>query len=280
VVRGPDGDLSAIVEHKDASEHTRAIDEINSGVFALEWEQALPLLESLTPSPETSELYLTQIVELARTRSLKTCAVLAAAEQDVLGVNDRRQLARVTAILRERINAEHMRNGVTIVDPASTFIDSRATIGRDATIHPFTIIQGACAVAEGAVVGPFAHLREAEVGPRARIGNFVEVVRSQIGAESRALHLSYLGDAQLGDDVNVGAGTIFANWDGAQHQRSSVGAGTQLGSNTVVVGPSTLGDGCKTGAGAVVVKGEVANGATWVGVPARPLAAAKSGGER
>lgn len=272
VIRGVDGDVEAIIEEKDAPPEVRELREINSGVFALELPQMWDVLEAVRPSPATGERYATEAIGVARARKLRIHACAAAEGADVLGVNDRSQLAAVTAVLRERINLGHMQAGVTIVDPASTFIDVRATIAADVRIEPFSVIEGASDIGAGVVIGPFAHLRDATLRERARVGNFVEVVRSELGAETRALHLSYIGDATLGADVNVGAGTIFANYDGAEHQRSSVAERVSLGANTVVIGPSQLGAGARSGAGAVI-KGPVAAGATLVGVPARALGA-------
>lgn len=271
IVRGPDGDLAGIVEEKDAPAHVRALREINSGVMALEAPGVWGVLEKVQPSAASGELYLTDAIELTRSAGRRVHAVRAAGPDEVLGVNDRVQLARVTAVLRRRINEAHMLNGVTIVDPESTFIDARATLEHDVRIEPFTVIEGASHVARGAHVGPFARLRAAQVGPGALVGNFVEVARTEVGAGARALHLSFLGDAAVGAEANVGAGTIFANWDGARHQRTTVGQGASLGAGTVVVAPASIGAGARTGAGAVVVRGEVADGVTVVGVPARAL---------
>ncbi|RMG14923.1 MAG: bifunctional N-acetylglucosamine-1-phosphate uridyltransferase/glucosamine-1-phosphate acetyltransferase [Planctomycetota bacterium] len=276
VVRGPDGDVTAIIEEKDADPATRALREVNTGTFALELPACWELLERVEPSPHTGELYLTDVVQLARASGARVHAEPAADPGDALGVNTRAQLAQVTATLRERINAEHMARGATIVDPRTTFIDARACLEEDVRIEPFTVIEGPCRVARGAVVGPFAHLRgEVEIGPGARVGNFVEVVRSRLGAGSRALHLAYVGDASLGDEVNVGAGTVFANWDGQRHRECEVGRGASLGANTVLVAPARLGAGARTGAGAVVVRTEVPPGDTFVGVPARSRSGAE-----
>ena len=272
IVRGPDGDLAAIVEEKDASEHVKALREVSSGVFALELPRALGWLERLTPSAASGELYLTQVVELARLEGARTTAVAAAAPEECLGVNDRAQLAEVTQVIRRRVVARHLANGVTIVDPETAWIDARAEIEQDARIEPFCVISGPCRIERGAVVGPFAHLRAARLGPRARVGCFVEAVRSELGADARALHLAYLGDATLGEGVNAGAGTITANWDGAKHHPTRVGDGVQLGAGTVLIAPAEVGAGARTGAGAVVTAGRpVPPGATWVGVPAHPL---------
>jgi bifunctional UDP-N-acetylglucosamine pyrophosphorylase / glucosamine-1-phosphate N-acetyltransferase len=270
IVRGPDGDLAAIVEEKDASAHVRAVREINSGVMALELPAAWAILEKVQPSAASGELYLTDAIQLMRSAGRRVHAVRAAGPEEVLGVNDRVQLAQVTAILRRRINEAHMQNGVTIVDPESAFIDARATIEHDVRIEPFTVIEGACRLERGARVGPFARLRAAHLQPDSTIGNFVEVVRTDVGKKSRALHHAYLGDGAVGPDVNVGAGTIFANWDGQAHHRTTVGEGASLGAGTVIVAPARIGAFARTGAGAVV-KGEVPAGATYVGVPARLL---------
>ncbi|MCO5169745.1 MAG: sugar phosphate nucleotidyltransferase [Planctomycetes bacterium] len=278
VVRGPDGDLSAIVEEKDAPAHVRAVREINSGTMAFEAPAVWDVLARIQPSAASGELYLTDAIALTRAAGRRAHAVRAATPDEVLGVNDRAQLAQVTAVLRRRINHAHMLNGVTIVDPESTFIDARAVLEHDVRVEPFTVIEGPSRVERGARVGPFARLRAAHIGPDAVVGNFVEVVRTEVGAGAKALHLSYLGDGALGAGVNVGAGTILANWDGARHHRTTVGEGASLGAGTVLVAPAAVGAGARTGAGAVVVRGEVAPGATVVGVPARPLE--KEGGAR
>lgn len=273
IVRGPDGELAAIIEDKDADPSIRNHDEINSGTFALELPAVWDVLERIEPNPKSGERYVTDAVELTRQAGHRAVAVQAARPGDVLGINDRAQLAQATAVLRERVVSEHMARGVTIVDPASTFIDVRATIEPDARIEPFVVIGGRSVIQAGAVVGPFAHVRgDTVVGPGARIGNFVEVVRSNIGAGSRALHLSYVGDGTLGDGVNVGAGTVFANYDGERHHPSLVGDGVRLGANTVLIGPTDVGADARTGAGAVV-KGSIPAGATAIGVPARVVSA-------
>ncbi len=273
VVRGPDGELAAIVEEKDGSPDVLAGDEINSGTFALELPDLWAILDRVEPSRATGERYVTDAVELVREAGRRAIAVPAARGGDVLGVNDRRQLALAGEVLRERILDAHMERGVTIVDPRSTFVDVRAEIEPDARIEPFVVISGPCRVARGARIGPFAHLRgDTAVGEGAAVGSFVEVVRTTLGPGAKALHLSYLGDGSVGADVNVGAGTVFANYDGALHHRTRVEEGASLGANTVLVAPAVVGAGARTGAGAVV-KGEVPAGATFVGVPARPLTA-------
>lgn len=273
ILRGPDGDLAGIVEEKDAPAHVKALREINSGTMVFDAPLVWSTLERIQPSPASGELYLTDAIQLTRSAGRRVHAVRAAGQDEVVGVNDRVQLAHVTALLRRRINEAHMRSGVTIVDPETTFIDARAVLEQDVRIEPFTVIEGPCHLARGAKVGPFARLRSATLGADAMIGNFVEVVRTDVHAGARALHLTYLGDGRVGADTNVGAGTIFANWDSAtgQKHRTEVGERASLGAGTVLVAPCTLGDGARTGAGAIVVRADVPPGATVVGVPARPL---------
>ncbi|MBI3723749.1 bifunctional N-acetylglucosamine-1-phosphate uridyltransferase/glucosamine-1-phosphate acetyltransferase [bacterium] len=278
IVRGSGAAITRIVEEKDATPDERRIREINSGIIALEVPLAWSLLENVAPSKETDELYLTEAVSLASREGRKALAVMAAVPEDVLGVNDRAQLAHVTAVIRRRVNLAHMKAGVTLVDPDTVFIDPRARIGRDTLIMPFVVIEGPCVIGSGVRLGPFAHVRGGSVlGDGGAVGNFVEVVRTRMGSSSRALHLAYLGDATVGEGTNVGAGTIFANYDGKDKHPTSVGAKVSLGAGTVLVAPCSVGDSARTGAGAVVLAREsVPAGETWVGVPARKNAARRA----
>jgi bifunctional UDP-N-acetylglucosamine pyrophosphorylase/glucosamine-1-phosphate N-acetyltransferase len=271
IVRGPDGDLAAIVEEKDATPERRACKEINSGIIALELPRLWATLLAVTPSKASGELYLTEAVTVARNEKKRAHAVKAGVFEDVLGVNDRVQLAEVTQILKRRINARFMREGVTIVDPECTWIDPRAKIGRDTTILPGVLIEGPCSIGEGVRIGPFTHIRGgSQIGNGGAIGNFVEVVRSTWGDKSRALHLAYVGDSTVGEDTNIGAGTITANYDGKNRQPSKIGSHVSLGAGTVLVAPVAVGDEARTGAGAIVTH-DVPVGETWAGIPARRL---------
>lgn len=270
IVRDEQGQFVKIVEEKDATDAERQIDEINSGCLAFRGDCLEALLKQVPAAPN-GEFYLTRTVDLALDQSLAVAAFSEIPEEEILGINTRAQLADATAILRERINAGHMERGVTLVDPQSAFIDKRAEIGRDTVIQPFVVIEGAVKIGEGCQVGPFARLRgESELSAGAKVGNFVEVTRSQMGQGSRALHLSYLGDTQLGSDVNIGAGVVFANWDGESKHRGFAKDGAFVGSGTIVIQPAGLSEGSRAGAGAVVTR-TIPPGETWVGVPAKPL---------
>lgn len=281
IIRGPDGDLASIVEEKDATPHHRAIREINSGILAFEMPRLWTVLERIQPSRETGEIYLTEAVTLAKVERHKSIAVHAAVPTDVLGVNDRAQLADATAVLRDRINLGHMKAGVTIVDPKSAFIDPRAKIGHDTTLLPWVVIEGPCEIGSGVRVGPFAHIRGgSRVGDGAAVGSYVEVVRSEMGEKARALHLTFLGDAKIGAGTNIGAGSVVANFDGVNRHPTTVGPGSFIGSGTVLVSPCTLGDGARTAAGAVVVHTTIPAGEVWAGVPAKKLESSAKTAER
>jgi bifunctional UDP-N-acetylglucosamine pyrophosphorylase/glucosamine-1-phosphate N-acetyltransferase len=252
----------------------------------------------------SGELYLTDLVALAATDGRPAVAVETDAPADAIGINDRVALAEAEERMRRRIAEEHMRNGVTIVDPSTTRIDAAVEIGQDARIEPWTILAGATVIAQDAVIGPNAHVRDStigprttvwasvieessvaedvqigpfahlrpgsEVGPRCRIGSFAEIKKSRLGAGTQQHHFSYLGDAEVGEGVNVGAGSVTANYDGVDKHPTTVGDGVRLGVDTMMVAPVTIGPNAITGAGSVVTR-DVAPGKTVVGVPARPI---------
>ncbi len=270
ILRNAAGDVIDIREEVDASPEERRITEVNSGLYAFETEPLFPALERLKPSPVKGEYYLTDAVREIQARGGRVGTFEADAEE-VEGVNTRSDLARAAAVMRRRILERLMDEGVTILDPSTTYVDADATIGPDTVIFPFTVIRGAVSIGRGCEVGPFSHVRDgARLEDGAEIGNFVEVKKSRIGARTKAKHLAYLGDSEIGEGVNIGAGTITANFDGRAKHVTSIGDGAFVGSGTIIVAPATVGRGAKTGAGAVVTRGtEIPEGETYVGVPAR-----------
>jgi bifunctional UDP-N-acetylglucosamine pyrophosphorylase/glucosamine-1-phosphate N-acetyltransferase len=303
LLRRSDGAAEAVVEEADADAAIRAIDEINVGTYAFDATWLRDALGRVTPSA-SGEYYLTDLVALAASEGRPAAIVAASDADDAIGINDRVALAIAEERLRRRIGETHMRNGVTIVDPSTTRIDAGVEIGQDARIEPWTILEGATVVAQDAIIGPntqvrdsrigprtriwasvleestvaedvqigpYAHLRPgSQIGPRCRIGNFAEIKRSSLGAGTQQHHFSYIGDAQIGENVNVGAGSVTANFDGTAKHRTEVGDGVKLGVDTMMVAPVTIGEGATTGAGSVVTR-DVAPGKTVVGVPARPI---------
>jgi len=272
VVRAPDGSVERIVEERDADEAERRLGEINSGVWALRAD-LLGELEHLGRANAQGEIYLTDLVAVARGRGLAVGALKWPDPQECLGFNDQAELAKVRAVLRRRILQAHLAAGVEIVDPDTTFIDAGVEIAPGARILPCTIIEGECRIAAGCEVGPFARLRHGSVLQEgAEVGNFTETKQTVLGAHAKAKHLSYLGDAVIGARANIGAGTITANYDGRAKPPTQIGERAFVGSGTVLVAPASVGDGATTGAGAVVRRNsEIPAGETWVGVPARPL---------
>ena len=302
VVRDEAGTVERIVERKDATDEEIALNEVNSGLYAFDAAWLRSRIGSLRPSPKTGEIYLTELVERARADGRLVVALTVEDDGRLTGINDRAELAQAEWDLRTRINADHMRAGVTMRDPSTVYVDATVTLAPDVTLEPNVILRGATSVAEGttigagsqivdssigsgctvwasivesstvedgARVGPFSHLRPgSHVGRDAEVGNFAELKSSRLGAGVKQHHVSYLGDADVGDGTNVGAGTITANYDGRQKHRTTIGKRVFLGVDTMLRAPITLGDDAKTGAGAVVTK-DVPAGKLAVGVPAR-----------
>jgi bifunctional UDP-N-acetylglucosamine pyrophosphorylase / glucosamine-1-phosphate N-acetyltransferase len=303
IVRGPQGDVSAIVEQADADERTRAIGEVNVGTYCFDAAWLRANVGSVPASP-SGEYYLTDIVAVAIAGGRRVAVVPAPRAELTTGINDRIGLAAAERLLRRQIAEMHMRNGVTIVDPATTAIDAGVEIGQDARIEPGTILAGATVVAQDAVIGPRTEIRDSRIGPRSRVwvsvveGSSVaedvhigpyahvrpgcqigprceimdhaELKNSILGAGTKQHHFSYLGDAEVGEEVNIGAGAITANFDGEAKHRTVIGDGAFIGVDTLLRAPVTIGPGARTGAGAVVTR-DVPAGKTVIGMPARSI---------
>ena len=301
IVRGPEGRLERIVEAKDAGPAERSLTEFNVGLYCLRGgSDLLQALAMLEPRNAAGELYLTDV--FARLRPVEVMRMDDPAE--AMGVNDRVQLAAAEAAMRRRILERLMLGGVTVTDPASTFVDAGVRVGRDTVIEPFTFLRGETVVGENCRIGPYADLRDSrvgdgcridrswldrvrmaegsdcgpfaklrpgtEIGLRVHVGSFAEIVRSKIGAGTAVPHVSYLGDAVVGERVNIGAGTITANYDGVNKNPTAIGDDSFVGVATMFVAPRKMGRRSKTGAGAVVTK-DVPDDTLAVGMPARGI---------
>ncbi len=274
VVRHTDGRVDRVVETKalgDSTQAQREIHEVNSGIFVFAAHALRQALPRLSTENAQGELYLPQVLALLRADGSEVCAHVLEDHTLVLGVNDRAELAHVRAIAQRGIHERHMAAGVGIVDPGATVIDLDVEIGQDTVIEPFTTIRGAtrigsectirhsylldCVLEDGVSVGPFAYLRPGTVLRRgAKVGTFVEVKNSDIGAGSKVPHLSYLGDADVGAGANLGAATITANYDGRQKHRTRVGERARTGVDTTLVAPVSVGEDAYTGAGSVITE--------------------------
>ncbi len=301
--------IERIVEFRDATTAERAIDEMNAGIYAFDERALRDVIGKLDDDNAQGELYLTDTIGLLVAASRRVVPVQAVDYRLVLGVNDRVELAAARATMNERLCAEHMRNGVTIVDPATTYLEPELEIGADTVILPNTAIGGGSIVGErtrlgpnarltnarvgddaricesvvtdsaiGAhtFVGPFAHLRGGNaVGDHVKIGNFVELKNARLAGGVKAGHLAYLGDATIGAETNIGAGTITCNFDGVRKNTTTIGANAFIGSNSSLVAPVTIGADALTGAGAVVLR-DVAPGDRVAGNPARSIGVKKA----
>jgi len=270
IVRDLSGNVARIVEEASASPEEKNIRQINTGAYVFKKDCLSDALATLEPDPIKKEFYLTDTVEKIAARGTFGAMQLEDAAE-AFGINSRRHLADAEAAMNRRILEKWMDSGVTIRDPRTTWIGHGVTIGADTEILPHTVIEGPTRIGKKCVIGPFARIRPGvTLGDEVTIGNFVEVVRSTIGNKTLVKHLSYLGDARVGRGVNIGCGTITANFDGKLKHVTQIADGAQTGSGTVLVAPVKIGKNSRTGAGAVVTRGQnVPAGATAVGVPAK-----------
>lgn len=288
VIRDPAGQVVKIVEHKDASPAELAVPEINTGIYCFEAGLLLTALDSLTCNNSQGEYYLTDVIAILNNQGNKVWAVPADDYRDTLGINSRVQMAQAEGIIRRRKLETLMDNGVTIMDPNSTFIDAQVEIGPDTVIYPFTWIEGHskigahaaigpnsrltntvvgdhatihftyahdCVVGDQVTVGPYVHLRpHTELHKGVKIGNFVEVKNTVVGEKSKIPHLSYIGDTDMGAGVNIGSGTITVNYDGVHKHRTTIEDNAFIGCNTNLVAPVTVGRGSYVAAGSTITK--------------------------
>jgi bifunctional UDP-N-acetylglucosamine pyrophosphorylase/glucosamine-1-phosphate N-acetyltransferase len=304
ILRNEAGDILAIVEEAEATPEQRKISELNASVYCFQADWLWPALEKIQPSAAKGELYLTDLVEIAVNEGLGINSLSLEDPTEAIGVNDRVHLAQAAQEMRQRINQRLMLAGVSLVDPSSTYIDSAVVIGQDSVIWPNTTIQGTTQIGEDCSIGPntlirdsqvhdhckieasyvehaiiedrvdigpFAHMRKgAHLSEGVHIGNYGEVKNSQLGPGVKMGHFSYIGDANIGANTNVGAGTITANYDGSGKHKTEIGENVFIGSDTMLVAPLKIGAGARTGAGAVVTK-DVAADTIVVGIPARAI---------
>ena len=273
ILRDSRGTLQGIIEVKEATPEQLEIREVNPSYYAYHWPALKEVLTRISTDNAKGEYYLTDAVGLLIEAGKKAVAVPAAEPEECEAVNSREDLARVTGIMRQRINRMHMAAGVTITDPATTYIDEDVEIREDTVVGPCTVIRGPTRIGAGCHIGPMAHLRpDTVLEDGAEVGAFVETKNAHLGADVIARHLAYLGDVDIGPRTHVGCGTITANSDGQQKHHTDVGADVFLGAGTVLVAPTSVGDKAGTGAGSVVTKHHpVPPGETYAGVPAKPL---------
>ncbi len=253
IIRDEGGNIKAIVEEKDANIFEKEIKEINSGIYCFDIEELLSALKLLKPNNAQGEYYLTDVIKIMNDKGLKTGAVIVEDNTEILGVNDRAQLELLTRVLRMRINAYHMKNGVTIEDANSTYIHDNVKIGIDTVIHPNTTIKEGVIIGDNCEIGPNAYIREGcIIGDNVKIGNFVELKKTIVGDRTKVPHFIYLGDTKIGVDGNVGCGTITCNYDGKNKNKTIIGDRAFIGSNTNLVAPVTLGDDVLIAAGSTI----------------------------
>jgi len=289
VIRNGRGEVVRIIEEKDANANQRSITEINSGVYCVESRYLWKVLGQIDRNNDQKEIYLTDIVEIASRDGKKINGIVSKDSEEILGINNRVELSRVEEIIRKRINNKHMLSGVTIVKPDETYISPQAYIGSDTILFPNSFIYGNTQIGKGCKIGPIVWIEDSKIGRNAhinfsshitnavlgnsvtigpfarirpdstihegvRVGNFVEVKRSKIGRSTKVSHLSYIGDAKIGERVNIGAGTITCNYDGHSKHETVIDDDVFIGSDTMLVAPVKIGRGATTGAGSTITK--------------------------
>ncbi|AUS12284.1 bifunctional UDP-N-acetylglucosamine diphosphorylase/glucosamine-1-phosphate N-acetyltransferase GlmU [Bacillus subtilis] len=288
IIRSQNGAVQKIVEHKDASEEERLVTEINTGTYCFDNEALFRAIDQVSNDNAQGEYYLPDVIEILKNEGETVAAYQTGNFQETLGVNDRVALSQAEQFMKERINKRHMQNGVTLIDPMNTYISPDAVIGSDTVIYPGTVIKGEVQIGESTIIGPhteimnssigsrtvikqsvvnhskvgndvnigpFAHIRpDSVIGNEVKIGNFVEIKKTQFGDRSKASHLSYVGDAEVGTDVNLGCGSITVNYDGKNKYLTKIEDGAFIGCNSNLVAPVTVGEGAYVAAGSTVTE--------------------------
>lgn len=252
--------LSSIIEEKDASPAQKKIKEVNAGIYLLNWQKIKPAFSQLTSNNAQGEYYLTDIISWGSKVGLNVNAYILENNEEIFGINSKEHLAQATKMLNQKTILKHLENGVTIVDPATTWISVDTEIGSDTIIYPNVFINGKNKIGNNCIIGPFAHVRgDVELGDNVKIGNFVEVKKSKIASNTNACHLTYIGDSEIGTNVNVGAGTITANYNHFTKVKSQtiIKDGASIGSNSVLVAPVEIGVDACIGAGTIITNNVV-----------------------
>jgi len=273
IVRSSNDRITKIIEEQEASIYEKVMEEINVGVYCFNKIDLFGALGKIRPNNRKKEYYLTDTIEVLAKANLPIDSVSTDVPEEFLGVNTRNELLQAEQVVRRRVLDSIMQKGVTVIDPANTYVEEGVTIDKDTVIYPYTFIENGVNIGSGCSLGPFARLRKGTiVGDDVSIGNFVEIVRSRIGKHAKIRHKCYIGDTIIGKRVNIGAGTIVANYDGKRKNKTVIEDDAFIGTGTILIAPVKIGAGATTGAGSVVTKGHnVPAGRTVVGVPAKIL---------
>jgi bifunctional UDP-N-acetylglucosamine pyrophosphorylase/glucosamine-1-phosphate N-acetyltransferase len=273
VIRAQDGSIKRIIEERDATPQEKMIKEVNGGAYVFDGKELFAALKKVSRNNAQKEYYLTDVIPIFVKQGKKVLAHKVECEESVYSVTTRWDIPTVSVVLLGRKMKRLAESGVTILSPEDTWIEMDVEIGRDSVIFPFTVIENGVKIGRSCEVGPFAHLRKGTaLSDHSEVGNFVECKKTLMGTHSKAKHLSYLGDAVIGRKVNIGAGTICANYDGIRKYTTHIENGASVGSGTIFVAPVRMGKNAVTGAGAVVARGKnIPNGETHIGIPAKRM---------
>ena len=257
IIRNSDNTVNSIVEEKDATPEQKKINEINAGIYCLNWAKISPFLSDLKANNAQKEYYLTDIVKEANENNLKTAVYVIKDDSEIYGINSRENLAHAAKILQDDVNKRLMESGVTIISPESTWISTDTEIGSDTVIYPSCVIEGKNKIGKNCKIGPFAHIRGGvETEDFVKIGNFVELKKAKVKHNTNICHLTYVGDSEVGSEVNIGAGTITANYNALTKEKTKtiIENNVKIGSNSVLVAPVKIEEGANVGAGSVITK--------------------------